>query len=100
MSLDRLREGQLQAHSALHQQAELLRDLVVLQKETVRVQRQTAQMLVNISKAKDSTPRATSPESSKLTATAATQWAAAAVMLIYVIKGGDPAILLKALFGG
>lgn len=97
LSLDRVREAQLETQAALHRQGLLLHDLVLLNQETVKIQQQTARMIANISKARASTPPAMSPASSQPTAKDALQWVAAVAMVAWVIKGGDPASLLKVL---
>jgi hypothetical protein len=97
MSLDRVREAQMEAQSALQRQGALLHDLVLLNRETVKIQQQTVRMLGSISKARASTPPETSPVSSQPTAKDVLQWIAAVGMVTWVIKGGDPAPLLKML---
>lgn len=99
-NLDRMHETQMRTHMALHQQGALLHDLVALQKEAVTMHREVAKAIASIKADKDSSPAVKSPPSSKLIASDAMQWVGAAILLLYVAKGGDPTVLLKALFGG
>jgi hypothetical protein len=97
MSLERVREAQMEAQSALQRQGALLHDLVLLNRETVKIQQQTVRMLTSISKAKESLPQDKSPRSSPLIASDAIQWVVAAGLVAFVLRGGDPGALLKML---
>ncbi len=96
-ALDRIRETQF-AHG------DLLRDHADLLRQMLAEQARTGTAIRNISRAKGFSPHGKSPASSptplKLTAKDAVQWAAAAVIIYGVLKGGgDISLALKALGG-
>jgi hypothetical protein len=92
--LDKMRETQIQTHSAINQHGEQLRDMSAILRDLVHLQ---AEMTRNISLGRASTPPEKSPESSKPTGRDVVQWLAAATMMAWVLRGGDPQTLLKAL---
>ncbi len=96
-SLDRLRETQIQVHSEINRHGELLHDLVDLQRQVVHLQQETARVLMSIRRDKASSHQDKSLKLSKPIASDVLQWVAAAVMVSWVIRGEDPAVLLKVL---
>lgn len=99
MSLDRVREAQMEQASALRQQGAALQDLADTLRKIATIQLQTVQAIKRLDRERDTPPKK-SPPSSRLTASEGMQWAGVAIMLAYIAKGGDPSLLLKALFGG
>ena len=97
MSLDRVREAQFEANHALQQQGALLRDLVTLQRQVVTLQQQTAKAITSINRGKESSRPSKSPPSWQPTGKDVLQWVAAVGMVAWVLRGGDPASLLKVL---
>ena len=97
MGLDRVREAQMQTHIALQHQGELLHDMVKLQQQVVGLQRETARAVASIKRDKASSPPSKSQPSWPPTGKDVIQWVAAVVMIAWVLRGGDPASLLKAL---
>jgi hypothetical protein len=95
--LDRLRETQLRVQSEIHLHGELLQEMVALQKEVVRLQQETARAVVSIGRDKDCTPRDRLQNSSRPIASDVLQWVAALAMIAWMVRGGNPQDLLKAL---
>ena len=102
LTLDRLRETQFQVQGVLQHHGDLLKEIVLLQKEAVRLHQETVTLQrMSISQAKASSPadssKPPSPELSLKTVPAAIQWAVALGIVTWVVKGGDPSVILKTL---
>ena len=99
MNLDRLHEAQIQANTALRQQGEALRRLTLTLREIASIQLETVQAIKRLDR-EERTPQPKSQPSSRLIASDVMQLAMAGLLLLYVIRGGDPGLIVKALFGG
>ncbi len=97
IAIDRIRETQISHGELLRDHSEMLRAVMSEQVRTTRG-------IKSISQAKGSLPQDRSPPSSpeplRLSVKDVVQLVTAAVVVLYVLKGGDIGIALKALSGG